>query len=858
MNTRKLALWATTALAGTLLSATGAFAQSTGSQEIDDEAAVEGVVVTGARGARTVEGLIQAETAPKARSTVTEEFIETQPAGQTIFETLNIVPGLNFVNNDPYGSSGGNIRLRGFDGNRISVTFDGIPLNDTGNYAIFTNQQLDPELITRANVNQGTTDVDSPTASAAGGTINYVTRRPEDDFGGLLVGSLGSFNYRRILGRLDSGEVGPWGTSAFLAASYTNYDKFRGPGELEKTQYNARIYQDLGSGNFVSLAGHWNTNRNHFYNNITLADVRANGYGFDQDKQCIRVAAVNGTPQNETNQNSVVTSQDVTRTNTSCTSYYNVRINPSDTGNIRAQSGFDLGRGFRLTFDPFFQYTVANGGGFTVLSERDDRLDQNTANNANVTTAAQCQAAAVRTTGVDLNDDGDTCDQVMTYTPNTTNTRRYGFTSSLLWEIAENHRLRTAWTVDYGRHRQTGEGTFVDAEGDPLNVYGGKETWGGPRIFGRDGSFYRGRDRFSIASLNQIAFQYRGDFMDDRLHVDAGLRIPFFKRELNQFCYSQSGSTNVRCTTETPIASPTTPGNLRFASTGTTEFLPAYRATKEYDDVLPNVGVSYDLTTNHQLFVAYAEGFSAPRTDNLYTVSRVDGEITTPGVQPETTQNWDFGYRYNSPNTVGYVTLFQNNFQNRIVSSFDQELGFFVDRNIGDVKSWGVDGQIASQIQEIATVYFMASYLNAEVQSDLRTGATTPTLTNVLPTAGKKLVETPEWQFGLRVEIEPVEGVQFGLTGKYVDSRYSTDVNDEEVPAYTTWNADVRYQLSRHGFEGSYVQLNVINLFDEEYLGNISSQTNARAIPGVTTFTGTPRYSVGAPFTVQLSLHAEF
>jgi iron complex outermembrane recepter protein len=855
MNTRKLALWATTALAGSLLSATGAWAQSTGSQEIDDEAAVEAVVVTGQRGARTVEGLIQAETAPKARSTVTEQFIETQPAGQTIFDTLNIVPGLNFVNNDPYGSSGGNVRLRGFDGNRISVTFDGIPLNDTGNYAIFTNQQLDPELITRANVNQGTTDVDSPTASAAGGTINYVTRRPERDLGGLLVGSVGSFNYRRLFGRFDTGEIGPFDTSAFLAASYQNYDKFRGPGELEKQQYNTRIYQDLGGGNFVSAAAHYNRNRNHFYNNITLADIRANGYGFDNDKQCIRVAPAGGTPQNESNQNTIVTSNDQTRTNTSCTSYHNVRINPSDTANLRGQSAFDLGRGFRLTFDPYFQYVIANGGGFTVLSERDDRLDQNTTNNATVTTAAQC--AAVATSGVDLNGDGDSCDQVMTYTPNTTNTRRYGLTSSLPWEMSDNHRLRTALTIDYGQHRQTGEATFVDAEGDPLDVYGGKEGWGGPRIVGRDGSFYRGRDRFSIASLNQIAFQYRGDLMDDRLHLDLGVRVPFFRRELNQFCFSQSGSTNVRCTTELPAA--TLPnGNVRFASTGTTEFLPQYQATKEYDAVLPNAGVSYDLADNHQVFLAYAEGFSAPRTDNLYTVSRVNGQIATPGVQPETTQNWDLGYRYNSPSVVGYVTLFTNSFQNRIVSSFDQELGFFVDRNVGDVESWGVDGQIAAEVQEIVTVYFSGSYLNAEVQSDLRTGAPTPTLTNLLPTAGKQLVETPEWQFGMRVEIEPTPGVQFGLTGKYVSSRYSTDVNDQEAPEYTVWNADVRYDLDRHGFQGSYVRLNLINLFDEEYLGNISSQTNANPIPGVTTFAGTPRYSVGAPFTVQLSLNAEF
>ena len=50
---------------------------------------------------------------------------------------------------------------------RISLTVDGIPLNDSGNYAVYSNQQIDPEVIDEVNVNLGTTDVDSPTASAS-------------------------------------------------------------------------------------------------------------------------------------------------------------------------------------------------------------------------------------------------------------------------------------------------------------------------------------------------------------------------------------------------------------------------------------------------------------------------------------------------------------------------------------------------------------------------------------------------------------------------------------------------------------------------------------------------------------------
>ena len=41
---------------------------------------------------------------------------------------------------------------------------DGVPLNDTGNYAIYAGELVDPEIVSQVNVNVGSTDVDSPTA----------------------------------------------------------------------------------------------------------------------------------------------------------------------------------------------------------------------------------------------------------------------------------------------------------------------------------------------------------------------------------------------------------------------------------------------------------------------------------------------------------------------------------------------------------------------------------------------------------------------------------------------------------------------------------------------------------------------
>ena len=160
-----------------------AYAQSTGTVTTEEP---ETIVITGSR-ARDVGG-IQAPDTTKAKATINQALIARQAPGQTILNVINMVPGVNFTNADPYGSSGGNIRIRGFDGNRISLTFDGVPLNDSGNYAIFSNQQLDPELVEQVNVGLGVTDVDSPTASAAGGTVNYRTLIPTNDTNARIVG----------------------------------------------------------------------------------------------------------------------------------------------------------------------------------------------------------------------------------------------------------------------------------------------------------------------------------------------------------------------------------------------------------------------------------------------------------------------------------------------------------------------------------------------------------------------------------------------------------------------------------------------------------------------------------------------
>ncbi|MBB5747139.1 TonB-dependent receptor [Brevundimonas variabilis] len=889
MTNRYRALLATTALFTGVLAAGAASAQSTGT--LANETTVDEVVVTGSRGPRSINGAQIAEPVDKARSTITQELITRQQPGQTILQSLNLVPGLNFTNSDPYGNSGGNIRLRGFDGNRVGLAFDGVPLNDTGNYATFTNQQLDPELIERASVTQGSTDVDSPTPAAVGGLINYTSARPLEERGVQLVTSIGTFKYGRVFLRADTGAFGPWGTTAYLTGSYTDYDKFKGPGELEKLQFNGKLYQDLGEGNFGSLAFNYNRNRNAFYNNSTNLVQFNQGFRPENDRTCLPPVGTNGVVDNEATSARIETYFGGIAAG-SCTNYSGTRINPSDTGNIRGNFSYRLRDNLRLTVDPSFQYVIANGGGFTLVGERDDRLDQNPLNNAAATNAT-CVTALIRNTGVDLNGDGDTCDNVALYTPSNTNTRRYGVLTSLIWDVTDNHRLRASYSNDYGRHRQTGEATRYDASGNPPEVFGGENTWGDEnlRVFGRDGSFYRSRDRFSLAILNQFSLDYRGQFFDDNLTVQIGVRAPFFKRELNQFCYTANGTGNPFCTTQ-PVATTLPNGNVQFAG-NTTQYIAPFSQDFEYDDVLPNITVGYDFGDNN-LFASYSEQIAVPRTDNLYNVNRIASTTAIPiafnPVQPEITKNYEVGYRYTSSTVIASASAFFNQYSNRVVSTLDNDptsetFNTFIDRNIGEVESQGFEGAVTWSLADNISLYASATYLDAVLQEDQIVGSfTCPAagITNpatagfgctpnqrsplIIQTKGKQVVETPEWQATFRADWQPTDQLSLGLQAKWVDERFTTDVNDEVVPAYTVVDFDARYDLTNtFGIRDAYVQFNVSNLLDEEYPINISSGNNALTIAdvnpnaGINPRAGQPRtFGLNAPRTMVLTLGTKF
>ncbi|MEG3088150.1 TonB-dependent receptor [Sphingomonas sp. PB4P5] len=781
--------------------ATPAFAQSTSTQDFDE------IVVTAKKGDADVGGVVLPATS-KAKVGLDATFIQHETPGQTINDTINMLPGVSFQNNDPYGSTGGTLSIRGFDASRVSEMWDGFPLNDTGNYAIYSNQQLDPELIGQVTVSLGSTDVDSPSASATGSTINYTTRNPSEDFHINVAGSAGDYDFMRVFGVVDTGVFTKFGTRAFISASKSTNDVvFTDAGKVDKTQINAKIYQPIGNnGDFISIAGHYNRNINNFFGSVPLSNSGAS----------VGTGSGNRFPQTK-DERFYEVGNCVSSAGVACgLSAYDYRYNPSKTANLRLNSRFTLSDKLTLTVDAAYAYTLANGGGTATAQE------------GSATIGGQSVAGYVGSTpyfgGVDLNGDGDTNDAVLVSAPSTTQTNRYLLNLGLRYDFNDSQTVRVGYSLDYGRHRQTGELTTINGYGLATTPFPSADP-----LVDATGTALQKRDRFSKALLNQGFGEYRGRFLDSKLTVTAGVRVPFFKRDLTNYCFTTSATGAVVCS-----------GQNAATDAIIAAAYPNYQApqnrTFNYSRVLPSAGLLYQLAAPLSVFANYSKGMQVPGTDNLYnSFYYAAGTTGAEAAKPETTDNFDLGLRFGQGRLQAQVSGWYTVFHDRLASSYDLDTNTTIYRNLGTVHKYGVDGSISYRPVDQLTLYAFGSYLKSKILDDVQATATTTYLT-----AGKREAGAPTYTFGGRAEAN-AGPVRIGIEAKRTGERYVNDQNlpvvisgvqvyGAKAPAYTLVNLDARVSLKPLGLnDQTFLQLNVTNLFDKLYVGGFSgtSATNS-------------------------------
>ncbi|MFM7707396.1 MAG: TonB-dependent receptor, partial [Gammaproteobacteria bacterium] len=102
----------------------------------------------------------------------------------------------------------------------------------------------------------------------------------------------------------------------------------------------------------------------------------------------------------------------------------------------------------------------------------------------------------------------------------------------------------------------------------------------------------------------------------------------------------------------------------------------------------------------------------------------------------------------------------------------------------------------------------------------------------------------------------PIPNLSVGLEGKFVDERFTTDVNDAKVDSYTLFQLNAGYEFEVDRLKSLRAQFVIYNLFDEEFFGSLGSSTNAITTNGVTGFS--PNLFLGTPRSMSFSVIARF
>ncbi|MGZ3184477.1 MAG: TonB-dependent receptor [Telluria sp.] len=619
-------------------------------------------------------GLMVTEEVPKARSTITLEELEKQRSTGNAYEALEMLPAVNSYNQDATGLFGGGLTLRGFNSDQIGATINGVPVNDSGNFAVYPQEYVDQENTCSEFVTQGSTDVDSPQVGATGGNFGINTCNPENVRRVRTALTVGQLDMNKVFVRYDTGLFDDKRTKFFISGSHARSDKWKGKGHADRSHIDAGANYDWDRFNFIHATMLYNEAINNNINNLTLTEINTKGYYYDTSD----VFAGHLTPVKGTAQKEVVNTPP----------FYGLSLNPfknaifSATGKMRINDNLDV------KVLPYLWYGFGNGGIQQRAQSEAAFLDPTTLKN---------------TAKVDLNGDGDTLDTVIVANASVTKTYRPGMTASVTW-TKDNHEVLTGFWWERARHEQTGPMVPVTDAGNPVDAFLQAQ-----KILRPDGHPFESRDWLSISTAYQYFLQDTVSMLDDTLKINVGVRTPYIKRDFTN--YPNEGNLN-------PYYH-----MVRTYSDVLPQLGARYRWNND-DQVFASVAKNMKAPPN---FV-----FGNVGTNVL--VSNGVANLATD-VREETSVNTDLGYRHQSSKYIFTATVFFVNFKNRQATAFDPVTQKSAYTNIGDVTNKGFEVEFNNMPINGWSFYTSLGYNDSNVKKDLVQSATVtlPTGGKVMP-----------------------------------------------------------------------------------------------------------------------------
>ena len=182
--------------------ATPAYAAEADAADASLDAEADAIIVTGQRTTYT-------------NAALDETLLDDKSPVASAIDLIGTLPGVQVNEGDAFGFDdySTTYSIRGYQTNldtqQVGLTIDGLPNGGSGyGGGSKAGRFVDTMNIGTVEVFQGTADIASRSNEALGGTINFVTSDPKDEFNVRLSGSVGDFEAKRYYGRVDTGLIG--------------------------------------------------------------------------------------------------------------------------------------------------------------------------------------------------------------------------------------------------------------------------------------------------------------------------------------------------------------------------------------------------------------------------------------------------------------------------------------------------------------------------------------------------------------------------------------------------------------------------------------------------------------------------
>lgn len=260
-------------------------------------------------------------------------------------------------------------------------------------------------------------------------------------------------------------------------------------------------------------------------------------------------------------------------------------------------------------------------------------------------------------------------------------------------------------------------------------------------------------------------------------------------------------------------------------------------SSRSLDNLLPQLGVSYALDPALELRVNAGQTIGGPSFD-AFNQAPAGGikrsQQYWDQLKPEIATGVDFGARIRLDKGYLDPTLYYSRSRNKAVSVFSSTTNTVYSQNIGQTEATGF--QLAAGWSATNTLQFVSalSYSRSVFSENIRTtgGAT-------LNVDGKQLPDVPKLMGNVGT-IWRYQGITVAPLLQYVGPRWTTSTYTERIPGY--WLADLSVGYEQKAAWGKWsASFGVMNIFDKQYIGQISTSEVNTTANGAIYYPGAPR-----------------